>query len=150
MFGTCAGSYPSPTIRALIICTVLIMEMAISGAAYYSQYAVTESYDDDFEATDLVWWRELAVGGICSFAGLTLGAAITILHSKIAIIGWILSGLSIAISSSIVVYMSFVFVKLWSMIWMFGWLCAAIIDIGVGHLAIMFITQTIFKIGPDY
>ena len=124
--------------------------MALSGCAYYSQYGATESYDDEFEGADLVWYREIGIGGISSFAGLALGIVIALFHAKIAIIGWILSIITITVSSAIVIYMSFVFVKFWSIIWMFGWMAAVMFDIGVGHLLLMWITQAFIKIGPDF
>jgi len=149
VFGKCAGSRPAPSVRSLIICTVLIMEMALVGGAYYTQYAVTEETDDEFEITDASWWREPAVGGVCSFAGLAMASIIAIVHAKIPVLGWMLSILTILISSTIVIYMSFVFVQLWSLVWMFGWLCCAAIDIFAGHIVVMWITHSIFKIDDE-
>lgn len=145
IFGTCLKNYPSITTRALIVCGVLILEIALTGASYWSQYGVRESYEGEFTMEDLSPLRECAIGAVCAFAGLAISSVITIIHAKKAAGGIALSIVFIVLSSVIIIYMAAVFNKVWSMTWMFSYLVCAIIEVTVGQAVLMCIAAAIFK-----
>jgi len=141
----CSNRSPSPTVRALIICSSLILEIMLTGSVYYSQYIVADSYEEDWSFEELSLLRELAVGLVCAISGLSISSIFVIVHSKVPKCGWFLSFLMIFFSSCQIIYMALVFNKVWSMVWMSGWILCAVFDLAIGHLIVMWIFNTVIK-----
>lgn len=111
---------------------MLILEEALTGACYWSQFDVSENFTEDFRITDIIWAREATIGGVCFLAGLSFSSILTVIHGKRPRVGMILSLVLIGLSSVSIVVMSAVFNMIWSLTWMFSFLTCALIEMLVG------------------
>ena len=146
VFGRFISGKPSPLQRCLIICGALIMEIAMTGACYWTQYETGENFENEFALDNIDWMREGGIGGACALAGIFISAFLTIIHGKASSLGIFISSLFVIVSTAIVCYLSAVFNQIWSLTWMFSWLISALAEILLGQTILMCIAASVFKI----
>ena len=101
---------------------------------------------DDFSLESLSLFRECAVGFVCAFAGLSTTCLSAILHSKFPTCGIIISSLMIFMTTVLSAWLALIFNRVWSLVWLAGWVVCAILDLTVSQLIVMWMYHEVVKI----
>ena len=142
IFGGCRTIPYSKTIRASVVCTALLGEIAFFGAGLliYEGYDVFNSYDSDSPQPDYEVSREAVLAGVSVVVQLFISIILTFLYTRIPKAATLINILLIMIYSAGAVLMSVFFTTYWSMIWVVGAGVTTVLEILVAQTVLMFVS----------
>jgi hypothetical protein len=137
--------WPTPTIRALIVCGAFITQIAIMGFCYYYTEPVQEQYENVISISDIEPLRELVIAGIATGICFVISALFLGIHKidKRWVVAIHLLFLIIATGGT--VWFSLLFNTNWSLTWLVAFAMAFGLEILVAQTLLWLIARAIYK-----
>ena len=106
---------------------------------------MNSTFDDTISIQDLDFSREFSIAGVGTFFTLLLALALVVIHIKFPKLGFSISVGYVVICSALTTYMSVVFNKNWSLIWMYSFLIAVFFELLLSQSLLMIVVAILYK-----
>ena len=142
IFGAWGPNQLNTAKRVLLICSVLLMEVMLTGIAYLAYFDVS-----DYEVSDFTFdpAREFSIGLISAFAGLLLSLTLVSVFKNHYTYGKIFTLGIVTVSTVMSVFMSLYFNKTWSLTWLCSFVICAAFDLVINQMLIMCLASSLFS-----
>jgi len=145
LIGSCMSNIPGIFARSMLAFGGMIIEMAAMGTAFWLFDATYTPDMDKITFTEIQTNSDLVYTGASVVAVCILTILVSIIHRCRTCTGYVIQGLLIVASSVMVVYLSFVFSRTWSINWLVCFCLAGILDLLVTQTILMLVVACLYS-----